>query len=238
MNSRKRFHFKKKFNYKFGVKILLIFCHILLGSDFGYVNRPTTKAKNAIAFLTSSYCIIFSLISGYTYYVLLGETNLLLYYVLLMTLHYFLNSMLLVLYGYNGSFYKLQKFLMSIDKKLYVNSQSYGIEKKILFICGIFNLFILILNYVFCINDNNECMNSYWGTFVYITHQLSFNVIMIVSAFIFYSVYCRLKVFNGIVENSGSQVTEYLLMYKSIVNSLERAKGHLSLLVSKCLNNK
>ncbi|KAL0868769.1 hypothetical protein ABMA27_008204 [Loxostege sticticalis] len=58
---------------------------------------------------------------------------------------------------------------------------------------------------------------------------------MIVSAFIFYSVYCRLRVFNGIVENSGSQVTEYVLMYKSIVNSLERAKGHLSLLYTFAL---
>lgn len=228
------------------LKIMFIFIHIIFSMDFGYAEISNSRVKYAIKFLTVSQCLCFITI----YYIdaIVAIKKMLrpfqrLVVVLLaisITTQYLANALTLVLINRDRSLFNLQKILKAIDSKLYIDSRSYKVEFKIILMFVICVTYKSVLNTVFCHINPDECLISSTSIceIFYLPMLVSLDIILLMYSFAFYSVYCRLKVFNRFVYNGdGTQVLESLDIYKSIANSLEVFKKYFDFLVSilKCL---
>lgn len=223
------------------IRVLFILIHLIFSMDFGYVKTSNIKTELAIRYVTLAQCLCcttaYFIDSVESIKAMVRPFQRLVVVILAVSvsIQYIANVVVLLLNNRERSFYSLQKYLQAIDSKLSVDSRSYKIEFKIILPCVVCVVYKAFLNTIFCYNNTDECLMSSSGLsdFLFLPQLISFDIMLIMYSFVFYSVYCRLKVFNRFVYyNDGTRVLESLDIYKSIADNLEMVKKYFDILVS------
>ncbi|KAL0819267.1 hypothetical protein ABMA28_008507 [Loxostege sticticalis] len=113
---------------------------------------------------------------------------------------------------------------MWIDTKLSTDSNAYNIHVKIILSCAWCIVYKVILNVIFCINNEDDCFMIYFGAIMYKIQMFSFDITMMVSFFIFYSLHLRIKTLTKLFRNNKINVAKCLDIYRNIVKSIYAAK--------------
>lgn len=217
------------------IDCFFIILHIVFGLDFGYFKRRSPRSKLTVKFITLSYC--FSVSLAVSIYLLLNYdtrffVKLYVFYVLIQNIY----NVVVLTFSVDHSFYNFQKTLLLIDSKL-LTVDSFNIENKVIISCCLYYIVSVIWSLLYCLRYPEECVQPFVNIGVFL-RLLSFNTVLIVCFFVFYSVYLRMKVFLDFVKNSGgATILECLNIYKSILDAVEEIKKTFDILVTKHLYN-
>lgn len=213
------------------LRYFFISLHFLLGLDFGFM-RSTPKSGTFIQIYCLLHMIGVCINIGTDIYFNLSKVNpFFLFWIISLLVQHSVNSAILTLTA-NRSFYNLQNSLIAIDIKLGEERTFEYIEKNIIITCLVSIVYRVGATYLFCSRYADECVKSLLAAAILLLQVISFDILLIISFFIFYCVHLRLQVFVGFVRNNDCRVLECLDIYKSIVDTVENIKKPFDFLVS------
>jgi hypothetical protein len=216
------------------------FCFValfaLLSINYGFLPSGSLKAKffTKLWYLTEVSVVSF-ILSNY-FLNILDDFSLSLWYLK------YVCEFCIMTFAFNifvdKSFFDFWRSLITIDTKLgYLG----GIRKTdfIAFAMTFCSLTSRILSSVcYCTFYEEYCIASYLARFSYLVPLLCMDSFLIMYFIIFFSMYCRLKVFVQYIKNSNADVNNYQHLYKYMVDRVESGKCVFDYVVSdKTLRN-
>lgn len=203
--------------------------HIIFSLDFGYIHFQSRRLNCLIKILTYIQSLT---IFGVTpiYFLEHMYDPFTAYWIVTISVQYFLNSVVMLLHGRECSFYKLQETLMLVDMRLSAKSDSYGVDKKIIYTIVGCVFFQSILNVIFCFDNEHECVTTIHGGIINAVQYISFDLILITFSFSFYSLNCRLKALNTLAENTNNMFF-CIELYRVMADAIEKPKKYYDYLV-------
>lgn len=207
------------------MKYLFLLYHVVFALDFGFIKFKSPRTKKLFKLLT--FCQSTACILAFFYGYLHEDTDSRHAWFYLDTVIFYICTIIVLLM--KDTYYDFQLDLHSFDAEIQVDSDSYKSHYVLFFCC--LSQWILRCSITIVISKMNMSFSPVfqWG---HTAAMYGFNSVLVIYAFLFVSVYCRMKKFTSYVQNQDTDVVSCHYLYKSIVDIAERAKKTFDLVVS------
>lgn len=211
------------------LKYLFTLFHVVLALDFGFIQFKSSRMKKVFKFVTFSQSSILALVLCYGFMSSSPDA---------ISAWYFLDAFLFYIYTIvalktKDSYYDFQLDLHSFDTEIEADSDSYNAHFALLI------WFLAVLTFRICVTltycyatDVRYCQFPLLVQWGYNLAMLGLNVVMAIYAFVFHSVYYRIKKFTSYVEKENIDVVSCNYLYKNIAEITERMKKTFDIVVS------
>lgn len=213
------------------MQIFFKMLHVIFCLDFGFFEHKSKNQRifwKVATFLNAISLTYFSFIN-----IARGARSI--FWLCHFFCHFIYNVVVLLSLSPNKTLRQLYRDLQIIDIKLRANCASYNLEKKIIALIMIRFVCSFITYTYYCVN-RFECFNlslvRVSSIYIFFWLIISINVVNLCCAFVFYSVFYRLKMFVSVLKSNDRNCLSMHYIYKSIVNLTELYKSALDPLVS------
>lgn len=208
--------------------------HLFMSLDFGFFRHTSSKMQLALKIF--SFIKLFLVCTWFTTTILLPRGFYESFWVLYSLIRYLINVAILVSHQTNKTFCYFYSELQEVE----VQPEDDKTWRRRLEIKNVLIILSCITWRVFCVTY--FCLVSHMclelpAAILFMLMNVSVDIIQISFAWIFYSVYCRLKSLSYALAASTerSDFTLYQYIYKSLVDITERHKSALDAFVSTSL---
>lgn len=209
---------------------LFIIVHVVFALDFGFLQFESQSVKKLMKFFTLTQATVLFFIVTYLFFYAYPNTYSIWYFMDAMIYYIFV----IIISFSKNSYHDFQNDLHAFDREIEVYS-NFNVEYKI------FVAFLLVLGFrctlsaSYCLYYVEYCVYPVQALSVYFVAMLGLNFVLITYAFLFQSVYYRMKNFTSFVKNVNTDVVSCHYLYKSLVEITVKAKKTFDIVVS--INN-
>lgn len=202
--------------------------HILFGLDFGFIEIELWGIKKLQKALAVVQCIVGILLNIFSY----NSKNpnpLHLWWYFMAIAQYVVYVIILILIKKENTVSNLFQDIKAIDIGLRVNHASFNLEIKLfctLVICVAYQLLVSFRYYYL--------QNSLFNSILHVSVLATIDLVRVTYAFMFYVIYCRLKVITLLLKEKQSGFLSIQYLYRSIVDVAEQHKNAFDFVV--CMN--
>jgi hypothetical protein len=215
-------------------RAIYIFFHVVLTLDFGYIKPSNPKMAVFVKACSTLQVLCYSIVSA-TYFSMEPHNFFATFWFCLITTTYLISSLILIIFNDKYSFSRREKDFAAIDSLL-ASHITYSVKFKFLIFNFIILAYRIFYSSIYRVYAHQALKQSLVLSILITLQQTSSDILIVKCCFIFYGAYYRLKILNSYVKTSGNQIYHYLLIYKSIVSNVVRAKKVFDCLVSDLKN--
>ncbi|KAG6443571.1 hypothetical protein O3G_MSEX002894 [Manduca sexta] len=212
------------------ITMIMKIIHILYSLDMGGFNIKTKKVKRITKVLSLAKCLIVGIITVVTMYMSHKNVTSSMYYVQIG--HNVIATLTFAYFDSGMTYCDYQKILLKFDTALRINRKKQYLDIK-MFIFAITGVALrLSFVFVYCSFFDASCVRPLLARQLSIFLFISFDLILIVYFFIFYTTYWRLSNIVSIIDNSSTSIVFLQYLYKGLIDAIQTAKSAFDVVVS------